>query len=127
MEVKSIKDSVPVIEHNGTVPIWDLLPPDELRQKTEGGFLELICEMHVVAGGKMGTHSHPTHEYYYIVDGDGVMEVADETREVHAGELIYIPPDLTHALWPSTEDGTLRVLVFAIGLPGAPKEERVRN
>ena len=127
MDVRSIKDTVPVIEHNGTVPIWDLFPPDELREATEGGFLELICEMHIVAGGAMGAHSHPTHEYYYIIEGDGLMEIADKKREVHAGDLIYTPPDTTHALKPLTETGTMRVFVFAMGLPGAEKVERIKN
>lgn len=127
MHVRSIKDSVPVVEHNGTVPLWDLFPPDELRDATEGGFLELICEMHIVAGGLMGEHSHPTHEYYYVIEGEGIMQVGDETREIDHGDLVYIPPDVPHSLRPSTADGTMRIFVFAIGLPGAPREERVRN
>ncbi len=126
MHVTSIKDSAPVVEHNGTVPIWDLLPPDDLREATEGGFLELICEMHIVEGGRMGEHSHPTHEYYYVIDGIGSMDVGEETREISAGDLVYIPPDAVHALEP-IKGRAMRLLVFAIGLPGAPREERVRN
>jgi quercetin dioxygenase-like cupin family protein len=127
VEVTSIKDSVAVVEHNGTVPIWDLRSPDELRDATEGGFLELICEMHIVAGGLMGAHSHPTHEYYYVIEGAGHMRVDDETREVRAGDLVYIPPDAVHSLQPTDEQGTMRVFAFAIGLPGAPRAERERN
>ena len=127
MYVTSIKQSAPVIEHNGTVPIWDLDDPDKLRKMTEGGFLELICEMHIVAGGHMGSHSHPTHEYYYILDGDGIMEIEDKKRDVHVGDLIYIPPNEMHALTPSPPTSSMKVFVFAMGLPGAPKVERERN
>ena len=127
MIITSIKDSVPVVEHNGTVPLWDLLDPDELRNQTEGGFLELVCEMHIIAGGAMGAHTHPTHEYYYVLDGAGVMTISEQSREVGPGDLIYIPPDAVHSLKPVDASATMKVFVFAIGLPGAPRVERERN
>lgn len=127
MQIRSIKDSEPVLEHNGTVPIWDLFPPEDLRKATEGGYLELICEMHIDPGGRMERHSHPTHEYYYVIEGHGIIEVGDESREVEPYDLIYTPPDVPHAMWPEPANQGLRIFVFAIGLPGSPLEERVRN
>jgi oxalate decarboxylase/phosphoglucose isomerase-like protein (cupin superfamily) len=118
MDVRSIEDAAPVVEHNGTVPIWDLVPAYEMKESTAGCFLELVCEVEVVAGGAMGAHSHPTHEFYYILSGRAIMQVADEEREVHAGDLIYTPPDTSHAIRPVTENGTVRLLAFALGLPG---------
>jgi quercetin dioxygenase-like cupin family protein len=126
-QVTSIRDSEPVIEHHGTVPIWDLLPPDALREQTEGGFLELICEMHIDPHGEMGRHHHPTHEYYYVIEGEGTIDLGDETRRVGPGDLIYTPPDVPHAMRPDPPEQGMRVFVFAIGLPGAAHEERERN
>ena len=39
MDVRSIEDMAPAIEHNGTTPVWWLVPPQEMRAATEGGFL----------------------------------------------------------------------------------------
>ena len=72
----------PVIEHNGTTPVWWLVPPQEIREATEGGFLELVSEWEVAGGGAVDAHSHPTHEFYYILSGHGIMKIADEEREV---------------------------------------------
>ena len=126
-QITSIRDSEPVIEHNGTVPIWDLLPPDTLRQQTEGGFLELICEMHIDPGGEMGRHSHPTHEYYYVIEGEGAIDIGADTHRVGPGDLIYTPPDVPHAMRPDPPESGMRVFVFAIGLPEARHYERARN
>lgn len=40
-------------------------------------------------------HSLKTSEVYYILEGQGLMHVGDETTTVHAGHCIYIPPNTT--------------------------------
>ena len=42
MDVRSIVDREPEVEHNGTVPVWYLVQPRELKDITDGGFVELI-------------------------------------------------------------------------------------
>ena len=118
MDVRSVEDMAPVIEHNGTTPVWWLVPPQELRAATEGGFLELVSEWEVAGGGAVDAHSHPTHEFYYIISGRGIMKIADEEREVGQGDLIRIPPDTVHSIWPVTKNSSLRGLAFAIGIEG---------
>jgi len=119
VDVRSIEDVSPVVEHNGTVPVWWLVAPREMHEKTAGGFLELVSEWVVEGGGLVDPHSHPTHEFYYILAGRGVMKIADEEREVGQGDLVYIPPDETHSIWPATGNAPLRGLAFAIGTPDA--------
>jgi len=121
MDVRSIEDMTPTIEHNGTTPVWWLVAPQEMRAATEGGFLELVSEWEIAGGGAVDAHSHPTHEFYYIISGHGIMKIADEEREVHAGDLVYTPPDTTHSIWPASQHAPLRGLAFAIGVPGAGK------
>jgi glyoxylate utilization-related uncharacterized protein len=75
-----------------------------MRAATEGGFLELVSEWEIAGGGAVDAHSHPTHEFYYIIAGHGIMKIADEEREVHAGDLVYTPPDTTHSIWPASEN-----------------------
>ena len=46
------------------------------------------------------------------------MKIADEEREVGQGDLIRIPPDTVHSIWPVTKNSPLRGLAFAIGIEG---------
>src|SRR6187551_870841 len=66
MDVRSIEDVAPVVEHNGTVPVWWLVNPREMKEITDGGYLELVSEFEVAGGGLVDPHSHPTHEFYYV-------------------------------------------------------------
>ena len=118
MDIRSAREVAPVIEHAGTVPVWWLIGPREMHDVTIGGFLELVSEWEVAGGGIVDPHSHPTHEFYYILSGRGVMKIADEEREVGQGDLIRIPPNETHSIWPLTENTSLRGLAFAIGMDG---------
>ena len=59
MDVRSARDVAPVIEHAGTVPVWWLIQPGELKDATSGGFLELVSEWEVAGGGLVDpTHIH---------------------------------------------------------------------
>jgi hypothetical protein len=42
------------------------------------------------------------------------MKIADEERGVGQGDLLRIPPDTVHSIWPLTEHTGLRGLAFAI-------------
>ena len=44
MDVRSIEEVAPVVEHNGTVPVWWLVSPREMQDITAGGHLELVSE-----------------------------------------------------------------------------------
>ena len=69
MDVRSIVDVEPEVEHNGTVPVWYLVHPREMRALTEGGSLELVNEFEVADGGAVYPHAHPTHEFYFVMTG----------------------------------------------------------
>jgi mannose-6-phosphate isomerase-like protein (cupin superfamily) len=119
MDVRSIEDVAPVVEHNGTVPVWWLVRSQEMREATDGGFLELVSQWEVAGGGLVDPHSHPTHEFYFILSGRGIMKIGDEERAVGQGDLIYTPPDTTHSIWPTTDNAPLRGLAFAVGVKGS--------
>lgn len=43
-------------------------------------------------------HTHPdSEEILYFLGGTGVQTIADEEREVSAGELVYIPAGVEHS------------------------------
>ena len=121
MDVRSIEGSTRLEEHNGTVPVWYLFKPQELREATEGGFLELVNEFEVAGGSAVYPHQHPTHEFYYMMSGRGIMTIGDENREVQQGDLVYIPPDAVHSLRPISENAPIHCFCFAIGVAGIGK------
>ena len=121
MDVRSIEDMAPTIEHNGTTPVWWLVAPQEMRAQTEGGFLELVSEWEIAGGGAVEAHSHPTHEFYYVMNGKGVMTIDGEDRDISQGDLVYIPPDKVHSLRPVSDHAPIHCFCFAIGVKGAPE------
>jgi quercetin dioxygenase-like cupin family protein len=120
MDVRSIEDVEPVVEHNGTVPVWWLVSPREMMEITAGGYLELANEFEVSGGSYVFPHTHPTHEFYYVTSGRGTMTIADETRDISQGDLVYIPPDTVHSLKPISDTAPIHCFCFAVGVKDAP-------
>jgi len=119
LDVRSIEDVTPVVEHNGTVPVWWMVNSREFKVLTDGGFLELVNEFEVAGGGMVDPHSHPTHEFYYVLNGRGMMTIDGETREIQQGDLVYIPPDKVHTLKPVSDNAPIHCFCFAIGVKGS--------
>jgi quercetin dioxygenase-like cupin family protein len=119
MDVRSIEQVAPVIEHNGTVPVWWLVKPREMHDITAGGFLELVSEFEVQGGGEVDPHSHPTHEFYYVTSGRGWMVIDGEERQIGQGDLVHIPPDAVHSIRPISDNASIRCFCFAVGVKNA--------
>ena len=119
MDVRNIRNHAPVVEHNGTVPVWWMVQSQEMKDRTDGGFLELVNEFEVAGGGYVEPHSHPTHEFYYVMSGRGIMEIEGDVREIGQGDLVYIPPDKVHTLKPVSDHAPIHCFCFAIGVAGA--------
>ena len=118
MAVRWIADVEPEVEHNGTVPVWYLVHPREMKQLTDGGYLELVNEFEVAPGGAVYPHNHPTHEFYFVMRGAGTMVIGDERREIGPGDLVYIPPNAVHSL-ETIGDDAIHCFCFAVAVEGA--------
>ncbi|MBV9209793.1 MAG: cupin domain-containing protein [Acidobacteria bacterium] len=58
-----------------------------------------LAEEVLPVGARVGRHHHlETEEIYYILQGAGRMTVGEETREVVAGDAVFIPRGKTHTL-----------------------------
>jgi len=119
MDVRNIEDAAPIVEHNGTVPVWWMVNPREFRDATIGGYLELVNEFEVPGGGEVFPHSHPTHEFYYVLRGRGIMVISGEERPIAQGDLVHIPPDAVHSLRPVSDNASIHGFCFAIGTADA--------
>ena len=59
----------------------------------------------------VGQHHHvETEEIYYLLEGRGRMSVGAETREVAAGDAVFIPRGAIHTL-ENTGDEPIRLLL----------------
>jgi quercetin dioxygenase-like cupin family protein len=91
----------------------------ELAEATAGGHLELVSEFEVAGGGLVDPHQHPTHEFYYVTSGRGIMTIADEECEIAQGDLVRIPPNTVHSLRPVSDHAPIHCFCFAVALPDA--------
>ncbi len=119
MDVRNVHDIAPTIEHNGSTSVWYIVPPGTMREITEEGKLELVNEFEIPGGGAVEPHSHPTHEFYYVLYGRGNMVIDGEERVIAQGDFVYIPPDLVHSLHATSGHAPLRCFCFAVTAPGA--------
>lgn len=52
----------------------------------------------VELGKEQPLHNHAQEQCYYIIDGEGMMYVGNETCKVQEGDAIYIPSDAVHGI-----------------------------
>lgn len=52
----------------------------------------------VPVGSEQPVHAHAPEQCYYIIRGTGLMLIEDETREVSAGDAVFIPANLKHGI-----------------------------
>jgi quercetin dioxygenase-like cupin family protein len=120
MDVRSIEQVPASPEHQGTVPVWWLFKPREMKEATLGGYLELVSEFEVTGGGEVHPHKHHTYEFYYVISGRGIMNIEGESHEIRQGDLVKIPPDAIHSLRPVSANASIRCFAFAVGLKDTP-------
>ena len=110
-----VKDTnVPtMLEHGGTCRSWFFFHKEELRDATEGGYLEFVDEFELAAGAALEPHSHDSDEFYYLLTGTAIMRVGDEEQEIEPGNLIRIPRNEIHSIRAQDGEG-FRALAFAI-------------
>jgi mannose-6-phosphate isomerase-like protein (cupin superfamily) len=62
------------------------------------------------AGGTDPQSPHTEDEVYYVVSGKAQITVAEETRDVQAGSIVYVGKNVAHHF--HSIEGELTVLVF---------------
>jgi len=102
----------PIVEHDGTCSTYFMFHKESFRDETEGSYLEYISEFEIAVGAHLDPHVHDTHEFYYVLSGDAIMDIEGEQRAVGPGDLIHIGRNESHSIWP-TGDVPMRALAFA--------------
>jgi len=107
-------------ESNSQNNQWETFELDELSSKranTARPWLEFIDKAsmrmglyELPAGGTDNQTPHQEDEVYYVVEGSGTLEVADDTYAASPGSLIYVKAHVPHRFVDIKED--LKVLVI---------------
>ena len=64
-------------------------------------------------------HTHPdSDEILYTISGQGKQEVADETREIEAGDMVFVPEGVGHGTWNT---GWETLVLLAVYAPPGPE------
>jgi mannose-6-phosphate isomerase-like protein (cupin superfamily) len=84
---------------------------------------QTLAEARLPVGGSTTPHYHVrTEEIYYILDGEGLMRIGQETRPVGPGDAIAIPPGYRHTI---TNTGAITLRFLCCCAPGYEDEDTV--
>jgi mannose-6-phosphate isomerase-like protein (cupin superfamily) len=65
-------------------------------------------------GGWLGCHRHDPPETYFVMQGEGVVQLGDEERGVRAGSAVFVPSSVEHGI-RNTGQTSLRIFyAFAV-------------
>ena len=84
---------------------------------------QTLAEARLPAGGSTTPHYHvKTEEIYYVLSGQGLMRVGEESRPVGPGDAIAIPPGVPHQI---NNTGTDVLKFLCCCAPGYEHEDTV--
>ncbi len=63
------------------------------------------------AGEELSAHTAPVPAILHFLAGEAEVRLGDDTHQVHAGALAYMPPQLTHAIRAKTPLLMLLIMV----------------
>src|SRR2546430_11188520 len=66
-----------------------------------------VCEVEIT-DAKLHFHQR-TDEFYYVIDGQGRMQLDEDEIELRKGVVVYVPRGVKHKAW-----GNLKVLIVCV-------------
>lgn len=117
MFIRELKDCEEFIAGDNCA-LREILHPDKADLKLRYSLAHAV----VKPGDTTWPHRLRTSEVYYIVDGEGVMQINDETALVRPGSTVYIPPMATQCI---TNSGNSDLTFICIVDPAWRKEDEV--
>lgn len=78
----------------------------------------LASHLALKPGERLHRHITPVDVFFYVLEGEGTVEVGEEKMEVSADTVIDSPKDIPHC-WYNTGEDVLRILVVKVPRPTA--------
>ncbi len=76
---------------------WEQLMPTARRKLLCSDKDYMFVLMECKAGTAQPLHSHPHTQVDYLLEGEIDMQVGDEVRRMHAGDIVQVPGNVPHA------------------------------
>lgn len=105
MKIVNVRDAAVIVSRHGS----EIRP---LIDRTTSSITRCsLAEERLEPGQAVTPHFHrETEEVYYILEGEGVMTVGGEKRDVSAGDAILIPLNAIHSL-ENTGSASMRIVL----------------
>jgi|TARA_B110000037_G_scaffold29139_1_gene34748 mannose-6-phosphate isomerase-like protein (cupin superfamily) len=108
MEIKALNEITEVVAPDKSI-IREWVAPGNSRAKKMS-----MAEITIPPGVKVPPHYHQViEETYFILEGEGEMELGDEKRTMSAGEAVVILPNERHTIANKT-DKPLKMYVTCV-------------
>lgn len=88
---------------------WKLLITSE--RMPSSGIVTGIAE--IPPGESLLLHHHEPEETYYVISGNGHMQIDDSESDVCPGSTIYIPPNAKHSIRCTGKEPLVFIFTFA--------------
>ncbi|MDD2488552.1 MAG: cupin domain-containing protein [Bacteroidales bacterium] len=82
-----------------------------------------VIHMHLKAGEKLKPHTTPVDVFFYVLEGEGYVEIGEEKVLVKKDTLIESPKGIIHCLYNESKED-FRVLVVKTPKPSQATEIR---
>ena len=97
MHINQLDEQKPFTTNDGST-ILSILDSTNAPVKNQS-----LAEASLPANGATQRHYHRlAEEFYFMLEGEAVMEIDGESREVRAGDAILIPPGAWHQITAKT-------------------------
>lgn len=117
MDVRNIREVPAFITKDGS-EIRELLAARNSSIRNQS-----LAEARLKPGMATTPHYHPkTEEIYYILRGEGRMQIDQQSRHVGPGDAIAIPPDSAHQI---SATGSEELVFLCCCAPGYEHEDTV--
>ena len=108
----------------GPVTRTVLLETDLAGMEGKEGFMVLA---EIVPGAATGNHTHPAHEFAYVLEGEGILEVEGKPPvSLKPGVAIHQPPGQVHNGRNTSATSALKILAVYIAEKDQPHTAPVK-
>src|SRR3989338_6666211 len=87
MFIKDLKDCEEIIASDKTI-LREILHPDKADLKLRYSLAHAVLK----PGKSSKPHQLKTSEVYYVLEGEGLMHIDNESMKIYPGQSVYIPP-----------------------------------
>ena len=117
MIIKKIED-IKAFEGNEGTKIKQIISPGE----TNNVIRYSIAHCTISPGESSKPHIMKTSEMYYILQGEGIMHIDSEKRQVNQNDLIFVPPMSKQYL---ENNGKMDLVVLCVVDPAWRQEDEI--